>query len=64
MDSRVCAWDVFFAPNSFNYHLEHNLLPAVPKHRHAKFHRALRAKGLLDHAVLDRIITKQQAQAA
>ncbi len=61
-----------FAPNSVNYHLEHHLLPAVPKYRLAKFHRALRAKGLLDHAdiapgyraVLDRIITKQQAQAA
>ncbi|MAC71727.1 MAG: hypothetical protein CMP84_16195 [Gammaproteobacteria bacterium] len=22
-----------FAPNSINYHLEHNLLPAVPKYR-------------------------------
>lgn len=61
-----------FAPNSVNYHLEHHLLPAVPKYRLADFHRALRAKGLLEHAdiapgyraVLDRITIGQQAQAA
>ena len=60
-----------FAPNSVNYHLEHHLLPAVPKYRLAGFHRALQAKGLLEHAdiapgyraVLDRITAEPQAQA-
>lgn len=58
-----------FAPNSVNYHLEHHLLPAVPKYRLAAFHRALRAKGLLDHAdiapgyrsVLESITIQEQA---
>jgi fatty acid desaturase len=39
-----------FAPNSVNYHLEHPLLPSVPKYRLAKFHQALKRKGLLDLA--------------
>jgi fatty acid desaturase len=60
-----------FAPNSVNYHLEHHLLPAVPKYRLAVFHRALRAKGLLEQAdiapgyraILDCITTEPQAQA-
>jgi fatty acid desaturase len=39
-----------FAPNSVNYHLEHPLLPSVPKYRLAQFHQALKRKGLLDLA--------------
>ncbi len=38
------------APNSVNYHLEHHLLPGVPKYRLASFHKALKQKGLLDNA--------------
>lgn len=44
-------WERFTcAPNSVNYHLEHHLMPAVPKYRLAKFHQALSEKGLLDEA--------------
>ncbi|GJM14633.1 MAG: fatty acid desaturase [Pseudohongiella sp.] len=39
-----------FAPNSVNYHLEHHLLPAVPKYRLQAFHEYLKRKGLLDSA--------------
>ena len=61
-----------FAPNSVNYHLEHHLVPAVPKYRLAAFHRALKAKGLLTNAdiapgylaVIERITLEQQAHPA
>ena len=44
-------WERFmFAPNSVCYHLEHHLVPSVPKYRLADFHKTLRAKGLLDDA--------------
>ena len=39
-----------FAPNSVNYHLEHHLVPSIPKYRLAQFHKALRDKGLLEQA--------------
>ncbi|NQV70176.1 MAG: fatty acid desaturase family protein [Pseudohongiella sp.] len=39
-----------FAPNHVNYHLEHHLLPSVPKYHLADFHQALNQKGLLAHA--------------
>ena len=39
-----------FAPNCVNYHLEHHLLPSVPKYRLAVFHRALKSRGLLEQA--------------
>jgi fatty acid desaturase len=39
-----------FAPNSVNYHLEHHLLPSVPKYRLAQFHQALKQRGLLESA--------------
>ncbi|PCJ22440.1 MAG: fatty acid desaturase [SAR86 cluster bacterium] len=39
-----------FAPNHVNYHLEHHLLPSVPKYRLAAFHEALKQKGMLEHA--------------
>ncbi len=39
-----------FAPNHVNYHLEHHLLPSVPKYRLAAFHEALKQKGLLERA--------------
>lgn len=42
-----------FAPNSVNYHLEHHLLPSVPKYRLAAFHKALKAKGLLAEADIE-----------
>ncbi|MFK7863145.1 MAG: fatty acid desaturase family protein [Pseudohongiellaceae bacterium] len=42
-----------FAPNCVNYHLEHHLLPSVPKYRLAAFHRALQRKGLLDNADIE-----------
>jgi fatty acid desaturase len=38
------------APNSVCYHLEHHLVPSVPKYRLAGFHRALRKRGVLDSA--------------
>jgi fatty acid desaturase len=38
------------APNSVNYHLEHHLLPAVPKYRLAAFHQLLQKKDLLGDA--------------
>jgi len=44
-------WERFtFAPNHVNYHLEHHLLPSVPKYRLARFHEALKEKGLLENA--------------
>ena len=44
-------WERFtFAPNSVNYHLEHHLVPAIPKYRLANFHQALKEKGLLAEA--------------
>lgn len=44
-------WERFtFAPNSVNYHLEHHLIPAIPKYRLAAFHQALKQKGLLREA--------------
>ena len=39
-----------FAPNSVCYHLEHHLVPSVPKYRLAGFHQALKARGVLDSA--------------
>ena len=42
-----------FAPNNVNYHLEHHLLPSVPKYRLAQFHQALKQRGLLDHADIE-----------
>lgn len=42
-----------FAPNCVNYHLEHHLLPSVPKYRLASFHAALQEKGLLDNADIE-----------
>ena len=38
------------APNSVCYHLEHHLVPSVPKYRLAGFHRALIKRGVLDSA--------------
>lgn len=44
-------WERFtFAPNSVNYHLEHHLVPAIPKYRLASFHQALKDKGVLQNA--------------
>ncbi len=44
-------WERFtFAPNSVNYHLEHHLVPAIPKYRLANFHQALKQRGLLEEA--------------
>ncbi len=44
-------WERFtFAPNNVNYHLEHHLVPAIPKYRLANFHQALKDKGLLQEA--------------
>lgn len=42
-----------FAPNCVNYHLEHHLLPSVPKYRLASFHAALKEKRLLDNADIE-----------
>lgn len=42
-----------FAPNCVNYHLEHHLLPSVPKYRLAQFHQALKHRGLLDQADIE-----------
>lgn len=42
-----------FAPNCVNYHLEHHLLPSVPKYRLAAFHGALSRKGLLKNADIE-----------
>lgn len=39
-----------FAPNNVNYHLEHHLLPAVPKYQLRKFHAELKARGMLEKA--------------
>ncbi|MFT6094965.1 MAG: fatty acid desaturase [Pseudohongiellaceae bacterium] len=51
----VASWweRLTFAPNSVNYHLEHHLLPSVPKYRLASFHAALKDKGLLDNAEIE-----------
>lgn len=51
----VASWweRLTFAPNCVNYHLEHHLLPSVPKYRLASFHAALKDKGLLDGAEVD-----------
>ena len=47
----VSWWErLTFAPNCVNYHLEHHLLPSVPKYRLASFHAALKGKGLLANA--------------
>ena len=43
-----------FAPNCVNYHLEHHLVPAIPKYRLAAFHAALGRKGLLENADITR----------
>lgn len=61
-----------FAPNSVCYHLEHHLVPSVPKYRLAEFHRALRSRGMLESAdislgylqVVRKLVTKPQTQAA
>jgi fatty acid desaturase len=61
-----------FAPNSVCYHLEHHLVPSVPKYRLAEFHRALKARGMLDSAdismgymqVVRKLIAEPEAQAA
>lgn len=52
----VASWweRLTFAPNCVNYHLEHHLLPSVPKYRLAAFHAALKEKGLLDNAHIER----------
>ena len=36
---------MLFCPHQVNYHLEHHLLPSVPKYNLAKFHNLLLAKG-------------------
>jgi fatty acid desaturase len=60
------------APNSVNYHLEHHLVPSVPKYRLSEFHQVLKSKGLLENAdiaagygkVIRKLIADPQAQAA
>ena len=60
------------APNSVNYHLEHHLVPSVPKYRLAAFHQALKSKGLLQTAdiavgygeVIRKLITNPEVKAA
>ena len=60
------------APNCVNYHLEHHLVPSIPKYHLAAFHRALREKGLLERAeiakgygeVVRKLISIPAAQAA
>jgi fatty acid desaturase len=60
------------APNCVNYHLEHHLVPSIPKYHLALFHRALREKGLLEQAeiatgygeVVRKLISKPAAQVA
>ncbi len=42
-----------FAPNNVNYHLEHHLMPSIPKYRLPKFHQALKQRGLLDEADIE-----------
>lgn len=42
-----------FAPNNVNYHLEHHLLPSVPKYNLPAFHDALKEKGVLDRADIE-----------
>ncbi|MFT4671434.1 MAG: fatty acid desaturase [Pseudohongiellaceae bacterium] len=50
----VSWWErLTFAPNCVNYHLEHHLLPSVPKYRLASFHAALKGKGLLANADIE-----------
>lgn len=51
----IASWweRLTFAPNCVNYHLEHHLLPSVPKHQLASFHNALKKKGLLDNADIE-----------
>lgn len=39
-----------FAPNSVCYHLEHHLVPSIPKYRLAEFHKQLEERGLLEKA--------------
>lgn len=52
--TKAAWWErLTFAPNCVNYHLEHHLLPSVPKYRLAAFHRALERKGLLEHADIE-----------
>lgn len=61
-----------FAPNSVCYHLEHHLMPSVPKYRLAEFHQELKSRGFLDRAdiangymeVVRKLIVKPQAQTA
>lgn len=61
-----------FAPNSVCYHLEHHLMPSVPKYRLAHFHQELKARGVLDRAdiangymeVVRKLIVEPEAQAA
>ncbi|NKB33695.1 MAG: fatty acid desaturase [Pseudomonadales bacterium] len=61
-----------FAPNSVCYHLEHHLMPSVPKYRLAHFHNELKARGFLDKAdiadeyfeVVRKLVVKPEVQAA
>ncbi|GIW42646.1 MAG: hypothetical protein KatS3mg076_3223 [Candidatus Binatia bacterium] len=48
-------WErLFLAPNHVNYHLEHHLVMTVPHFKLPKFHRLLRERGVLDHALVAR----------
>lgn len=52
--TKASWWErLTLAPNCVNYHLEHHLLPSVPKYRLAAFHYALSKKGLLKNADIE-----------
>lgn len=61
-----------FAPNSVCYHLEHHLMPSVPKYRLAEFHKKLKERGVLDSAdvaygymeVVRKLVNEPEAQVA
>ncbi len=51
--TRVAWWErLLFAPNFVNYHLEHHLLMTVPHYNLPRMHALLRARGLLDAALV------------
>jgi fatty acid desaturase len=48
-------WErLLLAPNRVNFHLEHHLLMTVPHYNLPKMHRLLRARGVLDQALVAR----------
>ena len=62
-------WErLLIAPNRVNFHLEHHLVPTVPHYHLPRFHRLLRARGVLDGACVARgyaaVLARATARAA